>query len=85
MSFLQQRRGFYSIDSAECHGIGADEMPNLGYKIGPKLGYFPAPFTQSGYSKRDDYNVEQCGLMVERAHHEIAPAQHGSISDSILL
>jgi glutamine synthetase len=71
--------GFFSIDSTECPwNTGADEMPNLGYKIGHKMGYFPtAPFDTNQDIRNEMIRMlEQCGLQVERAHHEVAPAQH---------
>jgi len=71
--------GFYSIDSTECPwNTGTDENPNLGYKTGHKLGYFPvAPFdTQQDMRVEMVQLLEQMGLKVERHHHEVAPAQH---------
>ncbi|MGA1598213.1 MAG: type I glutamate--ammonia ligase [bacterium] len=71
--------GFYSIDSTECPwNTGTDENPNLGYKTGHKLGYFPvAPFdTQQDMRVEMVQLLEQMGIKVERHHHEVAPAQH---------
>ncbi len=66
---------FYEVDSEE--GIwnsGADENPNLGYKIRPKSGYFPAPPSDSldHIRKTIAMKLEQVGLTVECLHHEVA-------------
>ena len=68
---------FYSIDSEE--GIwnsGRDEMPNLGYKIRYKEGYFPvAPVdTQQDIRTEMVLLMEELGIKVERQHHEVATA-----------
>jgi glutamine synthetase len=73
---------FYSIDSEE--GIwnsGRDEMPNLGYKVRHKEGYFPvAPMdTQQDIRTEMVLIMEQLGIQVERQHHEVATAGQAEI------
>ena len=68
---------FYTVDSVE--GIwnsGRDEMPNLGYKIRNKEGYFPVPpgDTQQDIRTEMVLVMEQLGIKVERQHHEVATA-----------
>src|ERR1039457_1482399 len=68
---------FYSVDSEEAiWNSGRDEMPNTGYKIRHKEGYFPvAPSDQ-----QQDIRTEMClvmeelGVTIERQHHEVAMA-----------
>lgn len=71
--------GFYSIDSEEsAWNTGRDEGgSNLGYKIRPKEGYFPAVPTDTQQDLRDQIclELERCGIQVERHHHEVAAAQ----------
>jgi len=73
---------FYSVDSEE--GIwnsGRDEMPNLGYKIRHKEGYFPvAPAdTQQDIRTEMVMVMEQLGVKIERQHHEVATAGQAEI------
>jgi len=73
---------FYSIDSIE--GIwnsGREEMPNLGYKIRYKEGYFPVPPNDSQQDLRTEMCIvmEECGLVIERQHHEVATAGQAEI------
>jgi glutamine synthetase len=73
---------FYSIDSNE--GIwnsGKDEMPNTGYKIRHKEGYFPvAPSdTQQDIRTEMCLLMEQLGVAIERQHHEVATAGQAEI------
>jgi glutamine synthetase len=73
---------FYSIDSEE--GIwnsGRDEMPNLGYKIRYKEGYFPVAPTDTQQDIRTEMVLvmEQLGIRVERQHHEVATAGQAEI------
>jgi glutamine synthetase len=73
---------FYSVDSNE--GIwnsGNDEMPNLGYKIRYKEGYFPvAPSdTQQDIRTEMVLVMEQLGVPIERQHHEVATAGQAEI------
>src|SRR6184192_4616420 len=73
---------FYSIESEEAiWNTGRDEMPNLGYKIRHKEGYFPvAPSDQ-----QQDIRTEMClvmeelGVRIERQHHEVATAGQAEI------
>src|SRR5213594_2133860 len=73
---------FYSVDSEEAiWNTGRDEMPNLGYKIRHKEGYFPvAPSDQ-----QQDIRTEMClvmeelGVRIERQHHEVATAGQAEI------
>ena len=73
---------FYSLDSEE--GIwnsGRDEMPNLGYKIRYKEGYFPVPPADTQQDMRNEMclTMENLGITVERQHHEVATAGQAEI------
>ena len=73
---------FYSIDSDEAiWNTGRDEMPNLGYKIRHKEGYFPvAPLDQQQDIRTEMCLVmEQLGVNIERQHHEVATAGQAEI------
>ncbi|HNQ74524.1 MAG TPA: type I glutamate--ammonia ligase [Verrucomicrobiota bacterium] len=74
--------GFYFLDSIE--GIwnsGREEGPNLGNKIRHKEGYFPvAPADTQVEIRNEMINVmRDCGLRVEREHHEVATAGQAEI------
>jgi len=73
---------YYSVDSEEAvWNTGRDEMPNLGYKIRHKEGYFPVAPTDT----QQDIRTEMClvmeslGIKVERQHHEVATAGQAEI------
>jgi glutamine synthetase len=73
---------FYSLDSDEAvWNTGRDEMPNLGYKIRHKEGYFPVAPTDT----QQDLRTEMCltmmelGIQIERQHHEVATAGQAEI------
>ncbi len=73
---------YYSVDSEEgIWNTGRDEMPNLGYKIRHKEGYFPvAPAdTQQDLRTEMVLVMEQLGIKVERQHHEVATAGQAEI------
>ena len=74
--------GYYFVDSSE--GIwnsGADEGPNLGYKLRHKEGYFPLPPADSQHNLRSEMVdiMVQCGIDVECHHHEVATAGQAEI------
>src|SRR5277367_6043754 len=73
---------YYSVDSEEAvWNSGRDEMPNLGYKIRHKEGYFPVAPTDT----QQDIRTEMClvmeslGIQIERQHHEVATAGQAEI------
>lgn len=73
---------FYTVDSEE--GIwnsGRDEMPNLGYKIRHKEGYFPVSPNDTQQDIRNEMilTMEALGLKIERQHHEVATAGQAEI------
>ncbi|HEY0551735.1 MAG TPA: type I glutamate--ammonia ligase, partial [Verrucomicrobiae bacterium] len=73
---------FYSVDSEEAvWNTGRDEMPNLGYKIRHKEGYFPVAPTDTQQDIRTEMCLimEQLGIQVERQHHEVATAGQAEI------
>lgn len=73
---------FYSVDSEEAPWNSArEEMPNLGYKIRHKEGYFPvAPAdTQQDIRTEMCLLMEQLGIKIERQHHEVATAGQAEI------
>jgi glutamine synthetase len=74
--------GYYMVDSVE--GIwnsDRDEMPNLGYKLRHKEGYFPTPPADSMHNLRSEMvaTMIRCGLDVECHHHEVATAGQAEI------
>lgn len=83
--------GFYQVDSDEATwNTGRDEGGrNLGYKPRHKEGYFPVMPTDSHHDLRTEIclELEKCGMIVERQHHEVATAGQGEIDiryDSML-
>jgi glutamine synthetase len=73
---------FHSIDSVEgVWNTGRDEVPNTGYKIRHKEGYFPvAPAdTQQDIRTEMCLLMEQLGVKIERQHHEVATAGQAEI------
>src|SRR6059058_2362277 len=73
---------FYSVDSEEAvWNTGREEMPNLGYKIRHKEGYFPvAPAdTQQDIRTEMVLTMEKLGVKIERQHHEVATAGQAEI------
>ncbi len=73
---------FYSVDSEEgAWNTGREEMPNLGYKIRFKEGYFPVAPTDTQQDIRTEMCLlmEQLGIQVERQHHEVATAGQAEI------
>lgn len=73
---------FYNVDSDEAIWNSArDEMPNLGYKIRHKEGYFPVAPTDTQQDIRTEMclAMEELGIKVERQHHEVATAGQAEI------
>lgn len=70
--------GYYFIDSNEAPWTNGDATGNMGYKVRPKSGYFPVGPSDSMQDMRNEMIkvMEEMGLVVERSHHEVAPAQH---------
>ena len=70
----------YSFDSTELPANTGREYPmgNLGHRPGPKGGYFPVPPIDSEQDMRGEMLtiMAEIGLMPEKHHHEVAPAQH---------
>ena len=81
---------FFEIDSPEAHwNTSTDEMPNLGYKIRPKHGYFPLPPADKYQDMRTEMmlTLENLGIAMECQHHEVASAGQSEIDlrfDSLL-
>ena len=80
---VQPYRMGYIIDSREGYwNTGRDDgVPNLGYKIRPKEGYFPAPPRDTFQDIRSEaaLTLERIGVPVEMHHHEVATAGQGEI------
>src|SRR5499426_2134638 len=73
---------FYSVDSEEAiWNTGREEMPNLGYKIRHKEGYFPVAPTDTQQDIRTEMCLvmEELGIKIERQHHEVATAGQAEI------
>jgi glutamine synthetase len=80
----KQSGGFYSIDSIEAawNTGRAEDGGNRGYKTPYKGGYFPVPPTDHYADLRDKMTLvlNQLGLDVERAHHEVGTAGQAEIN-----
>jgi glutamine synthetase len=81
---IESREGQWeSGHSRETHfdGKRVHEQPNLGYKPRYKEGYFPVAPIDSQQDIRTEMCrvMEQCGIMVERQHHEVATAGQAEI------
>jgi len=75
-------RGFYEIDSiAGAWNTGSEEEAR-GYKVRYKGGYFPVSPTDHFADLRNDMvlHLEDAGLQVERAHHEVGTAGQAEIN-----
>ncbi|MCH8273240.1 MAG: type I glutamate--ammonia ligase [Armatimonadetes bacterium] len=67
----------YTLDSDEGYWkTGANESPNLGYKLRPKQGYFPCPPSDTLQNVRTDMvqKLIDAGVPVEVHHHEVGGA-----------
>lgn len=84
VSFDQDKnRGFYYIDSPDASWrMGADEDPNLGYKLRDKGGYFPVPPNDQFQDIRAEmlHTLEEIGIKTEKHHHEVASAGQQEIN-----
>lgn len=79
---LKSNGCFYTVDSEEAvWNTGRDEMPNLGYKLRHKEGYFPVSPADTQQDIRTEMVLvmEQLGLKIERQHHEVATAGQAEI------
>ena len=77
--------GYYFLDSVEgAWNTGRQEGPNLGYKVRTKEGYSPCPPTDALHDLRSEMMLTmiECGLKVERHHHEVASGGQGEIDMS---
>jgi glutamine synthetase len=71
----RENEAFYHVDSAEgTWNRGRDEGPNLGYKPGSGLGYFPCPPTDSLADLRNEMaqRMQECGILTSAHYHEVA-------------
>ncbi len=75
---------FYSVDaeSAAWNSGRVEERGNLGYKVKVKGGYFPVAPTDHYGDLRDEMvkHLEDAGLTIERAHHEVGSAGQAEIN-----
>ncbi|MBM3689049.1 MAG: type I glutamate--ammonia ligase [Actinobacteria bacterium] len=80
----RQNAGYYYLDSVEgAWNSGREEDGgNLGYKTRYKGGYFPVPPVDHFADLRDEMvqALQQVGLNVERAHHEVGTGGQAEIN-----
>jgi glutamine synthetase len=80
----KQNSSFYSIDSIEAawNTGRVEEGGNLGHKTPYKGGYFPVPPVDHFADLRDKISLQldELGLEVERAHHEVGTAGQAEIN-----
>ncbi|MGE0709966.1 MAG: type I glutamate--ammonia ligase [Planctomycetota bacterium] len=75
--------GQYMVDSIEgAWNSDTDEGPNLGHKPRAKGGYFPCAPVDAYQDLRTEMclNLEKCGLLIERQHHEVATGGQSEIN-----
>ena len=73
---------YYHVDSAEgAWNRGRREAPNLGYKAGSGLGYFPCPPTDSLADLRTEMAqmMADCGIATAAHYHEVATGGQSEI------
>ncbi len=73
---------YYHVDSAEgAWNRGKAEGPNLGYKAGSGLGYFPCPPTDSLVDLRTEMaqRMAECGIATSAHYHEVATGGQSEI------
>ncbi len=78
----QNHEAFFRVDSHEAWWrTGAEENPNLAYKIPYKRGYFPVPPHDTYTDLRNEMGhvLMSIGIQVEYHHHEVATAGQGEI------
>jgi len=88
----EMNSSFYEVDSNEGWWTRGRELElepeakakekwNMGYKIRPKEGYFPVPPMDKQQEMRNEMMLlmNECGLQVERQHHEVATAGQAEI------
>ncbi len=78
----ENNASFFEIDSKEAiWNSDRDEMPNLGYKIRHKHGYFPLPPSDQYQDMRTEMmlTLEDLGIAMECQHHEVATAGQAEI------
>ncbi|MFZ0324032.1 MAG: type I glutamate--ammonia ligase [Actinomycetes bacterium] len=80
----KQNAGYYYLDSVEGKwNSGREEAGgNLGYKTAYKGGYFPVPPVDHFSDLRDEMTLalQEVGLEVERAHHEVGTGGQAEIN-----
>ena len=87
----EKQNSFYEIDAVDADwNMGADEQPNLGFKMRPKEGYFPVPPADNFQDLRSEMlsMLEEMGISTEKHHHEVAsPGQQeiNLVLDEILM
>jgi glutamine synthetase len=82
VSFEQSpNHAFYAIDADEGRWNSARRTDNLGYRPRSGEGYFPVPPTDHHQDLRTEMllTMQECGLDVERHHHEVASGGQGEI------
>ncbi len=74
---VEANAAFYELDSDEAiWNSGREEMPNTGYKIRHKHGYYPLPPSDKYQDMRTEMllTLEDLGIAMECQHHEVATA-----------
>jgi len=79
---VEPHRMGFSIDSHEgIWNTDHNSVPNLGYKIRTKEGYFPCPPSDTFQDLRSEATLllESLGIQVEMHHHEVATAGQAEV------
>ena len=80
----KQNTASYFVDSIEgaWNSARREEGGNLGYKTRYKGGYFPVPPVDHFADIRDEMTLalQEAGLVVERAHHEVGTGGQAEIN-----
>ncbi len=79
----EMNQGFYFIDAVDAQWrMGAEESPNLGFKMRKKEGYFPLPPNDQFQDLRAEMTemLNKMGIPPERHHHEVSAAGQAEIN-----